>query len=407
MKKLLNLRMFILLLGVGLFALFGCDAEQLEMEDLVDVQETFEQPATSNSRARNILITGTVLNPVTGEPINRAKVQVGNAVAYSNVRGRWGVKLGNTGDELMVRVTKENHVDFIFPVSFCDVRDDSTIDWTIDLPPSQPSVSFTSGTEARISYEYKEVIYTVTVPANATDRNTRITVGPGGTVVGEGISRYFAIVGIDFEDDEQELVFEENYDFANEVVISYDPLAAAELDTIVSSRLFSDILSGGIGSINPAALEIDAPDCFQEIAIEWQEAMEEAMDTKNSNRDAKTVSTIFVDELYEEFLEELCSVEEDMFDVNIPEVQLDGNVTVNNTIEGTLLLGIGIVTDTAGIYLVDQAGEPYLVNQEGVPFPVDQADNSHENLLTIEDECRCNCGGGSGPVPHQSTADGG
>ena len=408
MKKLFNLRTCILLLGVGLFALYGCDAEQTDMEDLVDVQETFDQPTSSSSRARNILITGTVLNPVTGESINRARVQVGNAVAFSNARGRWGVKLGNTGDELMVRVTKEDHVDFIFPVSFCDVRDNSTIDWTIDLPPNQPSVVFTPGTEARISYEYKEVIYTVTVPADATDRNTSITVGPGGTVVGEGISRYFAIVGIDFEDDEQELTLEENYDFANEVVISYEPLAAAELDTIVSSNLFPKVLSGGIGSINPAAFERDAPECFEEIAMEWQEAIEEAMDARESNINAQRVSTIFIDELYEEFLEELCGVEEELFDVNIPEVWLDGNVTVNNTIEGTLLLGIGIVTDTLGIYLIDQEGEPYLVDREEKPFPVDRADEPHDNILTIEDECRCNCGGGGDSgIPHQGTADGG
>ena len=396
MKKLINLRMCILLLGVGLFALFSCDAELTDMEDLVDLQETFDQATSSSSRARNILITGTVLNPVTGEPINRAKVQVGNAVAFSNTRGRWSVKLGNTGDELMVRVTKDDHVDFIFPVSFCDIRDNSTIDWTIDLPPNQPSVVFTPGTEASISYEYKEVIYTVTVPADATDRNTSITVGPGGTVVGEGISRYFAIVGVDFEDDEQELVFEENFDFANEVVISYDPLAAAELDTILSSSLFPEVLSGGIGSINPAVFERDAPECFQEIAMEWQEAMEQARDAKESSNNAELVSTIFVDELYEDFLEELCGVEEDFFDVNIPEVELDGNVTVNNTTEGTLLLGIGIITDTEEIYLVDQEGEPYLIDREGEPFPVGQSTEPFDNILTIEDECRCNCSGADG-----------
>lgn len=408
MKKLFNLRTCILLLGVGLFALFSCDAEQTGMEDIIDVQETFDQPTTTSSnKTLNVLITGTVLNPVTGEPIHRARVQVGNAVAFSNAVGRWGVRLGNTGDELMVRVTKEDHVDFIFPVSFCDVSDNSSIDWDIDLPPSQPSVPLTAGTESRLTYEYKDVAYTVTVPASVTSVNTSITVGPGGTAVGEGISRYFAIVGIDFEDDQGQLLFEENYDFANEVVISYDPLEAAQLEIITTNSVNRKVLSGGIGSINPAALEDDAPGCFQELALEWQESIEEAVEAAESNSDPETVSTIFVDELYEEFLEELCSVEEDFFEVNIPEVWLDGNVTVSNTTEGTLLLGIGIVTDTLGIYLVDIEGEPYLVDQEGEPIPVDQAKDSFENQLIIEEECKCNCGEGSGPVPHQGTADGG
>ncbi len=389
-----------------MFALFGCDAEQTGMENLVDVQESFDQPTTTNNKTLDVLITGTVLNPVTGEPIHRAKVQVGNAVAFTNTRGRWGVRLGNTGNELFVKVTKEDHVDFIFPVSFCDIRDGSSIDWDIDLPPSQPSLSFTPGKEATLSYKYKEVTYTVTVPANATNRSKSITVGPGGTAVGEGISRYFAIVGIDLEDDERELLFEENYDFVNGVVISYDPLAAAQLDTIVASNLFSEILSGGIGSINPAAFEEDVSECFREIATEWQDALEEAIDAKESKTNAKTVSTLFVEELYEEFLEELCGVEEEFFDVNIPEVWLDGNVTVSNTIEGTLLLGIGIITDTEEIYLVDKEGEPFSIDKEGKPFPIDQEDNSFENLLEIEEECRCNCGRG-GTTPHQGTADGG
>jgi len=359
MKRFLNFKTSLFLLGIGFFALFGCEAELVESEELVDVQEAF-------SRATNVTIKGTIKDPVTDAPIKDAIIRIGHNQAISNSNGDWILRLRETGPGAVVNVIANGRVDFVFPASFRQVLSFSTINWDIELPLLQPDIEFEPGEEATSSYTYDGVVYTVTIPGDVIDEPTKFTVGPGATVVGSGISGAFAVVGVDYDDDDDiDSEFAtaksrdlngENYELGGEIEITYNPLEAAQ--------------SNGIGSINPVALEDDAPAGAQEAAQDVLDAIDAALDALASGASPFEVALAFVLELYG-------------LDIDEVEENEDGTITIQNCIEGTLQPGTGDVTDTGELV---EIGEDC---QNGEPVPL--ADGNGEVIN----------------IPHQGTADAG
>ncbi len=362
MKAFLNFKSaLLLLLVVGLFTSFGCGVEKAEIDELVDVQESF--PAAT-SRAENVTISGTItdpenVDPFTGEqlPLANAVVIIGTDTVLTDEDGNFSITLEDAGAGAVVRVDLDGHVDLVFPVSFADYEDNSSVDWSINLPESQLTTDFEPGTAVLDTFFYLGVPYVVEIPADAADQPIEIAIGPAGTVVGAGISGAFAVTGVHIETPE------ENFEFDNEIAISYNPVDAAQ--------------SGGIGSANPAALEPDAPEGAAAAAEEVEDAIAAAEAVIDAGGDPEDAAAAFVEEIYDGADE--VSVDE------------DGNVVVVDTVEGSVLPGTGVVTEEDTLEQIDENGEPV------------EGENGEEGGVDLIDEET----GEVPSVPHQGTADGG
>lgn len=350
MKILLNVRMVLLLVAMGLLTVFtSCgNLDKKEMEEIEDLQESFP---SSTVRAELVTITGTILDPETQEPLEGVSVTIGTETAITDENGFYSITLEETNAGALVVVDLEGYVDLVFPVSFENYTDGDSVDWAITLPESQPASNFTPGEETVDTFTYLGVVYTVTIPADATDSAIPVSVGPSGTVVGAGISGSFATVGVHVETEE------EDFNFDNEVGVSYDPLEAAT--------------SGGIGSINPAATEPDAPPEAAAAAAAVQDAVDAAQEILDEGGDPSDANAAFVEELYEGADE-----------VSINE---DGEVVIVTTVEGGVLPGNGVVTEDGNLTPIDEEGEPI----------------EDEVVVIIDEET-----GEVPDIPHQSTADG-
>ena len=315
MKRFLILKTGFILLSVGWLMILGCNADLITQDEVSAVQETFESP--SSNRSIKVTIIGTILDPVSRAPVVGATVKIGDIITTTKSNGKFAVSLGNITTGLIVNVTALNHVDFIFPVSFDESVDGSLVNWDIELPRLQPSIPFEPGFDSYSTFNYDGVTYTVKVPADISNTPTTFTVGPGGTVVGTGISGVFAVVGIDFEDDQNGLSDEdfdeaENYILSSPVSITYNPLDA--------------VLTRGIGSYHPAASEEDATPGAQTAAKDVEDAIDAAQAAISNRARSSEIAAIFIAELYGLEVEEV-------------QVNANGTVTVENCIEGTLQPG--------------------------------------------------------------------
>ena len=354
-----------LLLAVGLFTSFGCGVEKAQLDELVDQQESF-----ATSRAENITITGFITDPekidsltlapdpdnpdlLIGDPLPLANVvvKIGDDSVFTDASGFFMLVIEEPINGAVVKVVLEDYVDLVFPVDFGNYEDNSTVNWDINLPETQDTVFFMPGASSVDTFFYLGVPYVVEIPADAAQEAIDVSFGPTGTVVGAGISGAFAVVGIHIETPE------ENFQFDNEVSISYNPLDAAS--------------SGGIGSINPAALEPDAPEGAAIAAAELAAAIETAEAIIDAGGTLADAATAFVEELYDGADE--VSVDE------------DGNVIIVDTVEGSVLPGTGVVTEDDTLEQIDEDGEP--VEEEG------------EDLIDED--------GDIADVPHQGAGDAG
>lgn len=365
MKFFLNVTM-VLLLIVGLFTSFGCGVEKVELDELVDQQESY----AATSRAENVTIMGTITDPEKVDstnlipdpnnpdslifsplPLAGVVVRIGSDSAVTDGNGFYSIVLEESTAGAVVEVELEGYVDLVFPVSFANYDDNSTENWSISLPETQDTTSFIPGIPSVDTFFYEGVPYIVEIPADAAQEPIDVAIGPSGTVVGPGISGAFAVTGIHIETPE------ENFEFDNEIAVSYNPLDAA--------------MSGGIGSVNPAATEPGAPSEATQAAEEVQAALDAAQEVIDAGGDPADAATAFVEEIYD----------------GADEVSLDddGNVVVVNTVEGNVLPGTGVVTEDNTIEQIDENGEP--VEEES------------EDLIDEDGEVV--------DVPHQGTGDGG
>jgi len=344
---------------MGLFVLVGCDVDQADMDDVVDLQESF----AASSRAENITISGIVTDPgnldtLTGEPIPLAnvKVKIGSDSTFTDANGFYSISLEETGPGAVVKVELEDHVDLIFPVDFSNYADNATETWSMTLPETQDTFAFEPGAPLSGSFEYLGVLYFVDIPADVALLPIEIAVSPAGTVVGPGISGAFAITGIHIETPE------EDFEFDNEVAVAYNPLIAAQ--------------NNGIGSINPAALEEDAPGGAAEAAEEAEAALEVAQDIIDAGGTLADATTAYIEELYD--------------DADEVSVDDNGNIVIVDTVEGSVLPGTGVVTEEDTLVQIDEEGEP-VVDENGEEEEVDLVDEET---------------GETTDIPHQGTADG-
>lgn len=342
-----------LLVTVGL--LTSCGVEKVEIDELVDQQESF----AASSRAENVVISGVITDPgnfglVTRRPVpvEGATVQIGSASTTTDENGAFSITLEDTGPGAVVKISQEGHVDLTFPVSFRGYADNAAVSWTISLPETQVTIPFTPGAAASAIFVYLNVPYTVNVPEDASTQAIDISVSPSGTVIGPGISGVFAVTGIHVETPEENFIFDES------ISVLYDPIEAG--------------LSGGVGAINPAAALPGAPPEAAEAAREVVDALAAGLNAISAGATPEEAAMAYIEELYDGSDE--------------ISVDADGNTIVVNTIEGSIYLDLGVVTEEDTIVQLDENGEV-------------EEDEEPEELINEDGEVP--------NIPHQGTGDGG
>lgn len=318
MKIFLNAKMVLLLL-VGLLTSMGCRVDKAELDELVDQQESF-----ATSRAENVTITGTVLDPKTWNPIVGATVTIGDYSTTTNALGFYSLDLEETGLGAIVTVTKEGRVDLRFPVDFRRYNDNATVHWNIELPEIQKTISFTPGIEQEVTFFYLGVWYKVIVPADAASKSLEISVGPTGTVVGEGISGAFALTGLFLETPHK------CFQFDNKIMFKYDAVNAAT--------------NGGVGSANRNAMGSESTPGSRIVAAGVETALQKAKAILEAGGTDFEANAAFIAELYK-YTDEIS-------------VLSDGTVLLVSELAGNIYPGTGVVTECNKIRQIDEEGKP-------------------------------------------------
>lgn len=347
MKIFLNVKIVLLLL-VGLLTSFGCGVEKVDLSEFDDLQESF--PATT--RAENVTLAGVLVDPILKEPIAGATIQIGAVSVQTDENGAYAITIEESVLGAAVSITKEGLVDLSFPVDFSDLEDNATIDLAIEIPEAQDPIQFVPGEAVTQTFFYLGVAYEVEIPADAFDEPMEIAIGPSGSVVGPGVSGAFARVGLHIETPL------EDAEFNNAIGLNYDPIQAA--------------LSGGIGGLHPQSfLPIATPEA-RLAAQNLLAALAAAAAVTTNGGTQVEATTVFIEESYPNSEE-----------ISVAE---NGDLEIVNTVEGTLIPGIGLITENGTLEQLDDSGVPI----EG------------ESIDLIDEET-----GGTNNIPHQGVGDGG
>jgi len=366
MKILLNVRMVLLLVAMGLLTVFtSCgNLDKKGMEEIADLQESFP---TATSRAENVTITGTLTTQERKEPLEGATVQVGTQSTLTKADGTFQLVLEETNGNTLASIKLRGCTDLFFTVDFGRYEDGDMVDWSAQLSRLQRAIQYTPGQESSRTFNSLGVLYAVTIPEDAAPQPFAVHVGPSGTIVGKGIPGSFALVNLSIQTADETgfhsgvIAGPRNFRFAEAIEVRFDILLAAT--------------TGGIGSLNPAALLPGANVEAVEAAENYIDAINDAQTILFNGGNEEDALKVLVIGLYgDEDADEEDDVDSVLFDE-------DGNLILSSDFSGIVLPGIGLVTRDGNLILLTNEGEL-----------VEEID------LTDPDE--------GGSIPHQATADG-